>query len=105
MIYIIPYLFLLIGYGFIFFDKILEPNYLGILIFFTIKIIFNYRKCTISYLECKLRGVKKEKGYLYRFLDGIVDLRYTDHFYVLFTLASVIYYYHFIIKKQSIKIL
>ena len=40
------------------------------------KWIFDYRKCTLSYLECKLRGVSREQGYLNRFLDELVDMRY-----------------------------
>jgi hypothetical protein len=39
------------------------------------KWITNYRKCTISYYECKLRGVPKERGWLYSFLEELVDLR------------------------------
>lgn len=39
------------------------------------KWIANYRKCTISYYECKLRGVPKERGWLYRYLEELVDLR------------------------------
>lgn len=38
-------------------------------IYFMLKWIFSYRKCTISYLECKLRGVPKEEGYLNSFLE------------------------------------
>lgn len=58
----------------------------AILIFFLIKWITNYKKCTISYLECKLRGVKKEQGYIYQFLDPIINLNtslYRYHLYVL----------------------
>lgn len=39
------------------------------------KWIFDYRKCTLSYLECKLRGVPREQGHMNRFLDELVDLR------------------------------
>ena len=37
--------------------------------------IFNLRKCTFGYMECKIRGVKRDKGYINNFLDGIVDHR------------------------------
>ena len=78
MNYIIAYLYLFLGYYFIYNNENINKNYLALLIFFSFKIIFNYRKCTISYIECKLRGVKKEQGYLYRFLDIIINLRYSN---------------------------
>jgi hypothetical protein len=105
MFFAIAYLFVLIGYYFILKNKILDKNYIGLLMFFTLKVIFDYRKCTVSYMECKLRGVKKDQGYLYRFLNGIVDLRYTDHYPVLFTMVSILYYYQYIIKKQKLNII
>ena len=37
--------------------------------YFLFRWITNYRQCTISYLECKLRGVKKEDGYIYNILN------------------------------------
>ncbi len=45
-----------------------------ICIFLLIKWLSDYRKCTISYLECKIRGVRKESGYIYRYLDPILNL-------------------------------
>ena len=64
-------------------------TYLHFILFFTLKMIFNYRKCTISYLECKLRGVKKENGYLNYFMDGIVDLRYHSDYNLLLLIAFI----------------
>ena len=45
----------------IFTNKIFIQSYVSLILFIGFKIIFNYQKCTISYIECKLRGVKKEK--------------------------------------------
>lgn len=42
--------------------------------FFLIKWVTDYRKCTFSYVEVKLRGVKKEEGYLNYLLDSIIDV-------------------------------
>jgi hypothetical protein len=44
-------------------------------IYLLFKWITDYRKCTVSYMECKLRGVKKEQGYIYRYLEPIFNLR------------------------------
>ena len=102
MIEYITYLYLLACYYYIYQNKMIEEDYIGLLIFIALKIIFFYKKCTISYLECKIRGVKKEEGYLYRFLDRIVSLRNTKHFYILFILGLYVLYYHFIIKKGGL---
>jgi hypothetical protein len=75
MILLIVYLFLFLGLILINNDSTIPRPYIGIIIFFLIKLLFNYRKCTISYIECKLRKVKKEEGYLNSFIDSILDLR------------------------------
>jgi hypothetical protein len=69
------------------------------------KIITNYRKCTISYLECKIRGVKREFGYLNSLLDGITDLRY-DLYYLIYIIImmTIFLYYHYIIKKNKLNL-
>ena len=48
-----------------------------------------YDECTVSYIECKLRNVKKEEGYLNDFLHSIVSLTYTNH-------AKFIYIWNYI---------
>lgn len=37
------------------------------------KYISNNRKCTISYLECKIRNIKKEKSVVFNALNEIYD--------------------------------
>lgn len=50
-------------------------NYsIAICLYLLFKWMFNYHKCTISYLECKIRGVKKEQGFLYQTLEKIMDV-------------------------------
>ena len=104
MILFIVYLFLFLGLILINNDSTIPKVYMVILLFFLIKMLFNYRKCTISYIECKLRKVKKEQGYLNRFLDSIIDLRYTPHIYVMYFISAIILYYYFIVKKNTINI-
>ena len=58
----------------------------------------DYRKCTISYIEIKVRGVKKEQGYLYRFLNSIFDTNCRDDRFFWYFL------YSFIIVMNAIKI-
>jgi hypothetical protein len=49
--------------------------YATLTIYVIFKWLFNYRKCTISYLEIKLRRVPKTNGLLYNYLESLVDLR------------------------------
>lgn len=61
-----------------------------IMLYLLFRWITNYRKCTVSYLECKIRGVKKEEGYLYNILEEIFDLNKTDFIYLIYILFSLI---------------
>jgi hypothetical protein len=63
---------------------------IAICIFLLIKWLSDYRKCTVSYLECKLRGVSKESGYIYMYLDPVLNLnRHPDYklFYLFVTVV------------------
>ena len=51
--FILFYLFF--GYYHILINKEPDSLYTILLIYFTFKILIDYRKCTLSYLECKLR--------------------------------------------------
>ena len=55
-------------------NRKIEASYMAITIFILFKIVFNYDKCTISYIECKIRGVKKTEGYLYTFLNNFIQI-------------------------------
>lgn len=43
-------------------------------VFLLIKWLTDYRKCTLSYVECKIRGVKKESGWIYQLMENIYDI-------------------------------
>ena len=94
--FIIICIYLLVGIIYIFLKKELPRIYVAILFFFSLKIIINYRQCTIGYLECKLRGAKKGEGYLNQFMDLVIDIRYTHHVYYLLIVSFVILYYDLI---------
>ena len=100
---IIVYLFLLIGITSVLLNKTLHKTYIGLLLFFLCKMIFNYRNCTLSYVECKLRGVKREQGYLNNFMDGIINLRETNECVLYYIYALLILYYHFIQKNNKLQ--
>ena len=99
----IVYIYLIIGIYHTILDITLPKLYLGILAFFTFKWIFNYRKCTISRVECLIRRVKKEKGYIYSCLNSVVDLRYEKEIYMILTISLLLILYNVIYKKQYLK--
>ena len=99
LIYLV-YLYLIVGLLSIYFKKPLPRVYLGLLIFFVFKWIFNYRKCTFSRIECLVRGVKKEEGYLYNFLENMVDIRYCNHIYLIVFMGLFIIFYELVTNKR-----
>tara|TARA_A100001015_G_scaffold236948_1_gene269361 strand:- start:2386 stop:2610 length:225 start_codon:yes stop_codon:yes gene_type:complete len=68
--------------------------------FFLIKWITNYRKCTISYIECKLRGVKKEKGIIYNVMEDVYDVNKSKYKYFIYTFVFIVFYINF--KKMNL---
>ena len=88
------FLFLLIGIIHILLNKKLNEYYIGILVFFLIKMVFNYRKFTVSYIECKLRNVKKEDGYINKFMNDIIDFREKDESIFVYIYAGLIIFFN-----------
>lgn len=72
----------------------------SIILLIITKSLFNYEKCTFSYIECKLRGVKKHDGYIYQCMDKLTSIKKSNncnHIYtLLFIIALLIY-----IKKNN----
>ena len=73
------------------------PNWYAALTgYLLFKWIFNYRKCTISYIECKIRNVHKTQGILYNYLEHLVDYRYLKN-------ICIIYIFQFIILVKFVR--
>ena len=94
------YTYLLYGILSIITKKQVSMLYLFLLLFCCFKVTTNYRVCSVAYLECKLRKIKREQSIVNQFLDPIVDLRYTDHIYPLVILSFYILTYNFICLKR-----
>ena len=60
-------------------------------IFMLLKWIFNYRKCTFGYWECKLRNVKRKRGIINNFCEYYGDLIYCDYNIYLFIILMSVY--------------
>ena len=96
--------YFILGIGFGIFKKKIAQWYIIILYFMLFKIIFNYKKCTVSYFECKLRNVKKEKGYLYRFLDKFINLRYEPYKHLIIILYTIFFSLFYFYRGNKIKL-
>lgn len=98
---------LLFVYGYLWIGLLMIINkvevpllYLFCLAFCSFKVISNYRVCSIAYLECKIRDIKRDQSLMNKFLDPIVDLRYTNHIYILTVLSFIILTYNFVYLKR-----
>ena len=63
--------------------------------FFLIKWIANYRKCTVSYIECKLRGIKKEQGVVYNIMEEIYDINKSKYKYIVYVFILCVFYINY----------
>ena len=97
-------IYLLYGFYHLVYNLELDPQYTILLLFFTFKIIINFRKCTLSYLECKIRGVKKEEGYLNTFFDKLFDIRNENEklVKVLLIMSFIVLYYAFFVNNSTL---
>lgn len=97
---IFVYTYLLYGILSIITKKEVSMLYLFLLLFCCFKVTTNYRVCSVAYLECKLRKIKRDDSIVNQFLDPIVDLRYTEHIYPLVILSFYILTYNFVYLKR-----
>ena len=100
--FMLVYSYLSLGIYCIYKNYNIDQNYMILLIIFLLKSMFDYRKCTVSYLETKLRSVKKKDGYLFTLMDDILNIRNTEHIGLIYIICSVILYYYFGIKEDII---
>ena len=75
-----------------------EELYIFALCFTTFKVITNYRTCSVAYAECKIRGIKRNESLVNKFLDPIVDVRYSKHLFIVVPLTMFMLYHYFITK-------
>ena len=82
------------------YDNIPIP-YILIIGFPMVKALFDYRVCSMAYLECKMRDIKREDSLVNKFLDPMVDLRYSNHIYPLFIISFTILYISIVIYLKT----
>ena len=59
-------------------------------IFLLFKWITNLHKCTISYIECKIRKIKKEKGFFYNSMAPILNINKHKHRYIIYIFVFIV---------------
>lgn len=87
-IYFIIIFFLL--YSIISSNKCIVQWSIALCAYFLFKWIFDYHKCTISYIECKIRNVKKEDGIIYNFLNNIMCINQSKCRYIIYSIVFAI---------------
>lgn len=73
--------------------------YAMITIYLCFKWVFNYRKCTLSYIEVKVRDLDLKHGILYNFLEDLIDFRYNILINYIYILQFVIIFKYYFLKK------
>ena len=95
-------IYTIIGILCIFLKEELVDLYYFLYAYIMFKWVFDYRLCTLSYVECKiLRGVSKEQGILYNLLNEITNLRDTYYIYPYMIIFCFFTYYKFYIYKDN----
>jgi hypothetical protein len=97
--YIILILYLSYGIYIMSTHRKIESSYMIISAFMFFKIVMNYYQCTISYIECKIRNVKKEEGYLFNFLNNFIELRNNKYSIILIIYYIYLNYYYFFVMN------
>ena len=64
--------------------------------FFLLKWIFNFKKYTLGYLECKIRNVNKSEGYINKICDDYGDMINDENVDLLFIISFLIIITQFI---------
>ena len=58
--------------------------------FLLFKWITNYRLCTVSYIEVMIRNIPLHKGYMFNFMEELVDFNQFTLRYILYLIVILI---------------
>ena len=73
--------------------------YITLILFFSLKWLLDYRKCTFSYIEVKLRGVKKEEGIIYQILEKCMEIRKSSLVFLFYFITLIIVFEYYSRQK------
>ncbi len=58
--------------------------------FLLVKWITNYHKCTLGFLECKIRGIPRKEGVINNILNSLLNLNKSEYKYIYYTITFII---------------
>lgn len=95
-----------VGLGIMMARRELPQSYVVLMYFFVSKMVVEYDKCTLSYIECKvLRGVPRERGLLNAIVSTVVAASRRRGFgYVIAAFTALATYYYFVVQGGTIVI-
>ena len=94
------------GLGVMLAGRPLSQTYMVVMYFFVSKMVVDYNKCTLSYIECKiLRGVPRERGLLDALVSAVVGASRVPNMRPLIAAYTVLAtYYYFWVQGGKIRL-
>jgi hypothetical protein len=94
------------GLGLMLAGRPLPQSYVVLMYFFVSKMVVDYDKCTMSYIECKLvRGVPRERGLLNALVSSVVGASRVPKMRPLIAAYTALAtYYFFVVQGGVIRI-
>lgn len=74
--------------------------YIVLLTLFCIKIVTGYRKCTVSYWECKIRGVSRDRGVVNALVNGPLTVSLPGWRLMACLFTAACWWYFLVIRGQ-----
>ena len=94
------------GLGLMLAGQPLPQSYVVLMYFFVSKMVVEYDKCTLSFIECKLvRGVPRERGLLNALVSSVVGAsRVPKMRFLIAAYTALATYYYFVVQGGVIRI-
>lgn len=94
------------GLGLMLAGRPLPQTYMVLMYFFVSKMLVDYNKCTLSYIECKIvRGVPRERGLLNALVSAVVGASRVPKMRVLIaSYTALATYYYFAVQGGTIRL-
>jgi len=73
-------------------NKYVLETHIILIKYLLLRWITNYHKCNLTELEYKLRGVKKDDGFIYSIIKPIFDINKTKFNYLCYFIVVVLWY-------------
>ena len=68
---------------------------ISICIFLLFRWATSYKKCTIVYLECQVRKIKKEESLIFNILNHFIDFNQSPNIEIFYIIVSYLIFFNF----------